>query len=134
MAIYGHETSYGAVTGNFDLLEALATLAYEGRRRRLFEDEFVAALQAARPRHAAQPAEGQLGRRDRLSAVHAVGGLAAGADGDGDGVANIWRSEADALASIANYLRDAGWKPNVHWGIPVRVPGDAQPRRDRHPA
>ena len=44
MAIYGHETSYGAVTGSFDLLEALASLAYEGRRRALFESEFVAAL------------------------------------------------------------------------------------------
>jgi membrane-bound lytic murein transglycosylase B len=44
MAIYGHETSYGAVTGGFDLLEALATLAYEGRRRPLFEGEFIAAL------------------------------------------------------------------------------------------
>ena len=43
-------------------------------------------------------------------------------DGDGDGIANIWRSEADGLASIAAYLRDAGWKPNIHWGIPVRVP------------
>ena len=32
------------------------------------------------------------------------------------------RSEADGLASIAAYLRDAGWKPNVHWGIPVSVP------------
>ena len=58
MAIYGHETSYGAVTGGFDLLEALATLAYEGRRRALFEEEFVAALKLHRPRDAAQPPQG----------------------------------------------------------------------------
>ena len=32
------------------------------------------------------------------------------------------RNELDGLASIANYLRDAGWKPNVAWGIPVRTP------------
>ena len=44
------------------------------------------------------------------------------ADGDGDGFADIWRSEHDAFASIANYLRDAGWKPNMPWGVPVRVP------------
>lgn len=44
IAIYGKETSYGAVTGSFDLLDALATLAYEGRRRTMFEDEFLAAL------------------------------------------------------------------------------------------
>ena len=54
------------------------------------------------------------------------------ADGDGDGYADIWRNELDGLASIANYLRDAGWKPNVAWGIPVRTPGQPQPRRDRH--
>ena len=35
MAIYGHETSYGAVTGGFDLLDVLGSLAYEGRRRQL---------------------------------------------------------------------------------------------------
>src|SRR3546814_4926721 len=45
IAIFGHETAYGAVTGNFDLPEALATLAYEGRRRSLFEPEFLAQLQ-----------------------------------------------------------------------------------------
>src|SRR4029078_1729150 len=44
------------------------------------------------------------------------------ADGDGDGYADIWRNEDDAFASIAKYLRDAGWKPNVPWGVPVRIP------------
>ena len=44
------------------------------------------------------------------------------ADGDGDGYADIWRTSSTAFASIANYLRDAGWKPNVPWGIPVRTP------------
>lgn len=43
-------------------------------------------------------------------------------DGDGDGYADIWRNEDDAFASIANYLRDAGWKRNLTWGVPVRVP------------
>jgi len=44
LAIYGKETSYGRITGNFDIVEALATLAWEGRRRDLFESEFIAAL------------------------------------------------------------------------------------------
>ena len=55
IAIYGKETSYGSVTGTFDLLEALASLAYEGRRRSMFEGEFVAALKlldARNPREA----------------------------------------------------------------------------------
>jgi hypothetical protein len=43
-------------------------------------------------------------------------------DLDGDGRADIWRSHLDGLASIANYMRDAGWKPSVPWGVAVRVP------------
>jgi len=122
MAIYGHETSYGRVTGSFDLLEALATLAYEGRRRAFFEDEFVAAMMLidrGTPRSRLKGSyAGATGYPQFMPSVV----LRLATDGDGDGVANIWRSEADGLASIAAYLRDAGWKPNVHWGIPVRVP------------
>lgn len=122
MAIYGHETSYGSVTGGFDLLPALATLAYEGRRRPLFEGEFIAALKLidrGTPRYRLKGSwAGATGYPQFMpSAV-----LRLAIDGDGDGVANIWGSEIDGLASIANYLRSAGWKANVHWGIPVRVP------------
>lgn len=122
MSIYGHETSYGTVTGGFDLLPALATLAYEGRRRELFESEFIAALRLidrGTPRYRLKGSwAGATGYPQFMpSAV-----LRLAVDGDGDGVANIWGSEIDGLASIANYLREAGWKPNVHWGIPVRVP------------
>src|SRR5262249_16631353 len=44
VAIWGQETNYGAYTGDFDLARSLATLAYEGRRRPLFESELVATL------------------------------------------------------------------------------------------
>jgi membrane-bound lytic murein transglycosylase B len=121
MAIYGHETSYGVVTGGFDLLDALGSLAYEGRRRQFFEGEFVAAmklLDRGTPRSRLKGSwAGATGYPQFMPSVV----LRLASDGDGDGVANIWRSEADGLASIAAYLRDAGWKPNVHWGIPVRV-------------
>ena len=43
-------------------------------------------------------------------------------DGDGDGLADIWSSEADTLASIANYFVNAGWRPGQPWGVAVRVP------------
>jgi len=122
MAIYGHETSYGVVTGGFDLPEVLATLAYEGRRRSFFEEEFVAALQLldrGTPRSRLKGSwAGATGYPQFMPSVV----LRLARDGDGDGTANIWRSEADGLASIAAYLRDAGWKPNIHWGIPVRTP------------
>ena len=42
IAIWGKETGYGSIMGDFDLLNSLASLAYEGRRRQLFTDEFIA--------------------------------------------------------------------------------------------
>lgn len=122
MSIYGHETSYGTVTGGFDLLEALATLAYEGRRRKLFEDEFVAALKLLDRGTPRSRLKGSWAGATGYPQFMPSAVLRLATDGDGDGVANIWGNEADGLASIAAYLRDAGWKPNVHWGIPVRVP------------
>lgn len=122
MAIWGHETSYGAVTGDFDLLNSLASLAYEGRRRQLFTDEFVATLKLIDrgiPRSQLKGSwAGATGYPQFLPSVY----LRLAVDGDGDGRANIWSSVPDALASIANYLDNAGWKPNVRWGVEVRVP------------
>lgn len=122
MAIFGHETSYGAVTGDFDLLNAFATLAYEGRRRQLFSDEFIATLRLldrGYPRSQLVGSyAGATGYPQFLPSVF----LRLGVDGDGDGRSDIWRSQADALASIGNYLSNAGWKPRVPWGIRVAVP------------
>lgn len=122
LAIYGHETSYGLVTGSHDLLQVLASLGYYGRRRDLFESEFIAALKLLDqgiPRWRLRGSwAGATGFPQFLPSV----ALRLRADGDNDGYANIWSNELDGLASIANYLRDAGWKPNVTWGIPVRTP------------
>ena len=122
MAIYGHETSYGAVTGGFDLLEALASLAYEGRRRAMFESEFIAALKLIDlgiPRWRLKGSyAGATGYPQFMPSIV----LKLRADGNGDGYADIWGSEADGLASIANYLRNAGWRPGLPWGVAARVP------------
>jgi membrane-bound lytic murein transglycosylase B len=122
MAIYGKETSYGAVTGGFDLVEALASLAYEGRRRALFEQEFVAALKLLDTGVQRWQLKGSYAGATGYPQFMPSVVLRLRADGDGDGYADIWRSEPDAFASIANYLRNAGWKTGVPWGVPVRVP------------
>jgi lytic murein transglycosylase len=124
IAIYGHETSYGAITGNFDVLNSLASLAYEGRREDLFASEFVAALKMIDrgvPRSRLKSSwAGAMGYPQFLPSVY----LRLAVDGDGDGQANIWQSEADAWASIANYFSKSGWKPNTPWGVAVSVPSD----------
>jgi lytic murein transglycosylase len=122
VAIWGHETSYGAVTGNFDLLSSLATLAYEGRRRDLFADEFVAGLKMIDrgvPRARLRGSwAGATGYPQFLPSVW----LRSAVDFDGDGQADIWRNAPDALASIGNYFAKAGWRPGIPWGIAVNAP------------
>lgn len=122
VAIYGHETNYGSYTGDFDLLRSLATLAHEGRRRALFEPEFLATLKMldnGLPRAQLVGSwAGATGYPQFLPSVY----LRVAKDGDGDGRANIWSSEADALASIANYFVDAGWRKGTPWGVAVTVP------------
>lgn len=124
VSIWGNETNYGAFTGSFDLPNALATLAYEGRRRALFEDEFVAALKIIDrgiPREEIRGSwAGATGYPQFLPSMY----LRLARDGDGDGAVDIWRNEADALASIANYFVAAGWRPGQAWGVAARVPGN----------
>lgn len=122
VAIWGHETNYGAVTGGFDLPRALATLAYEGRRRELFTSEFLATLQMIDrgvPRDTLKGSwAGATGGPQFLPSIY----LRLARDGDGDGRADIWHSDADTLASIGNYFANAGWRAGQPWGLAVTVP------------
>ena len=122
VAIWGHETNYGAYTGNFDLLRSLASLAYEGRRRSLFQGEFIAALKmidrgVPRARLVGSWA-GATGNPQFLPSAY----LRLARDADGDGFADIWGSAADTLASIGNYFAQAGWRAGEPWGVAVNVP------------
>ena len=122
IAIWGHETSYGAVRGNFDLARSLATLAWEGRRRELFERELIDLLKIADtgvPRSTLVGSwAGAFGNPQFLPSVY----LRVAVDGDGDGDRDIWNSEADTLASIANYFRDAGWRSGQPWAVRAYTP------------
>ena len=124
VAIYGNETNYGIVTGNFDLANSLATLAFEGRRRALFTDEFIATLKLMDRGFSRDSLKGSwagaTGYPQFLPSMY----LRMARDGDGDGRADIWRSEPDALASIANYFVKAGWRPDEPWGVSASVPAD----------
>jgi len=123
-AIWGLESAYGAVRGNVDTLSALASLAYDGRRGAFFEGELIAALRIL---DAGDAAPGDL----RGSWAGAMGHtqfmpssfLALAVDSDGDGRRHIWGDDpADALASAANFLANAGWQSDLPWGYEVAVP------------
>lgn len=122
VAIFGHESGYGGVRGNFDLAQALATLAWEGRRRELFAGEFVDLLKVADRGYSRSELKGSwagaFGNPQFLPSVY----LRLATDGDGDGRADIMNNRADTFASIANYFRDAGWRRGQPWGVRASVP------------
>lgn len=122
VAIWGHETAYGAVKGGFDLSQSLATLAWEGRRRELFAGEWVALMKVADKGYSRSELKGSwagaFGNPQFLPSVY----LRLAADGNGDGRADIMNNGADALASIANYFRDAGWREGQPWGVGATIP------------
>lgn len=124
VAIWGHETAYGRVKGGFDLAQALATLAWEGRRRELFAGEFIALLKVADRGYSRSQLKGSwagaFGNPQFLPSVY----LRLATDGDGDGRADIMNNRADTLASIAAYFRDAGWREGQPWGVRAYVPRD----------
>jgi lytic murein transglycosylase len=134
IAIWGLETAYGKVTGNFDVPTALATLAWEGRRAKLFTAELDAALDIITKNLAPRSAltgswAGAMGQPQFLPSSY----LAYAIDGDGDGRADIWNSSPDALASIGNYLKLKGWQPGLSWGNIVTVPAGFDREAIRNP-
>lgn len=123
LAIWGMETNYGSFTGNFPILPALATLAYEGRRSELFRRELWAALQII-DRNMAAPEDlrgswaGAFGQTQFMPTSY----LRYAVDANGDGKRDILGDFEDAFASTANYLVSHGWQPGLNWGFSVQVP------------
>lgn len=125
MALWGMESSFGRYQGNFDVLSVLATLAFDGRREKLFTQEFVNAFKMLE--------NGTIERREMKGSWAGAMGqtqfmptsyLKYAADGDNDGKKDIWANQYDAFASIASYLSSVGWDKDLPWGIEVKL---AQP-------
>jgi len=123
VALWGIETNFGKNTGGFEVIPALVTLAYDGRRGAFFRKELLRALRIVD--------QGNIG-------LHEMKGSWAGAMGqcqfmptsfekfaedyNRDGRRDIWNTKADVFASAARYLSSNGWKAGKAWGHRVRLP------------
>ncbi|WP_372570290.1 lytic murein transglycosylase [Ruegeria jejuensis] len=123
-AIWGLESRYGARRGDIQVVSALSTLAYDGRRGQFFESQLVAALKILQngdttPDKMTGSWAGAMGHTQFIPTSY----LAYAVDFTGDGRRDIWDDDpTDALASAAAYLRRSGWTPGQPWGVEVQLP------------
>lgn len=123
VALWGIETSYGGFTGGFGVIEALATLAHDGRRSAFFRKELIAALQIIDEGHiAAGDMKGSWAGAMGQSQFMPTSFQQWAVDHDGDGRRDIWNTLPDVFASAANYLKFHGWDGEFIWGRAVRLP------------
>jgi membrane-bound lytic murein transglycosylase B len=123
VAIWGMESNFGRFTGTRPTVQALTTLAWEGRRRAFFTTELINALQILDQGYIELDQmkgswAGAMGQTQFMPSSY----LAHAQDYDGDGRRDIWKSVPDVLASIANYMVAYGWKSDQTWGREVKVP------------
>ena len=125
MGIWGLESSFGTELGSFHVVQALATLAWEGRRAAFFRTELLAALRIldhgdVSPARMTGSYAGAMGQPQFMPSAY----LRYAVDFEGNGKRDIWTSAPDTLASIANYLAESGWRPGGTWGHAVTLPAD----------
>lgn len=124
VAVWGIESNYGTKRGDIPVIEALATLAYDGRRGRFFQSQLIAALKILQngdtsPANMTGSWAGAMGHTQFIPTSYAAYAV----DFTGDGRRDIWsRDPSDALASTAAYLARFGFQKNRPWGVEVRLP------------
>ena len=123
VAIWGAESNYGGNFGNIPTIDALATLAFEGRREEWARGQLLAALKILQNGDIDRAQmigswAGAMGQTQFLPSVF----LAHAVDADGDGRRDIWGSMADVMASTANFLAHSGWQADQPWGVEVQLP------------
>ena len=124
LAVWGMESNFGKRRGSVPLISTLATLAYDGRRGRFFEEQLIAALKILQrgdttPQNMTGSWAGAMGHTQFIPTSYAAYAV----DITGDGRRDIWSDDpSDALASTAAYLSKFGWTKGQPWGVEVRLP------------
>lgn len=138
VALWGVESSFGKIQGNYSVIDALTTLAYDGRREEFFRNEVMEALQILDEGHISIERmkgswAGAMGQCQFMPSSF----LKFAQDGNGDGKKDIWLNTADVFASTANYLKESGWQDGYTWGRQVKAPkglGEAVVGREQEKA
>jgi membrane-bound lytic murein transglycosylase B len=133
ISVWGLESNFGRFTGSYPTVQALATLAYDPRRSKLFRHELLEALTIL-DRGVITVDEmkgswaGAMGQPQFMPSSY----LRHAVDFDGDGRTDIWQSHADVFGSIGNYLKTVGWAADERWGREVRVSKATLDKVERH--
>jgi membrane-bound lytic murein transglycosylase B len=124
VGLWGLESDYGRAMGGFNVIEAVATLAWEGRRGAYFRGQLMDSLKIIQagdiaPDRMVGSWAGAMGQTQFMPDSF----LRYAVDFDGDGRRDMWTSFPDVFASTANNLAVEGWKAALPWGLAVRLPG-----------
>jgi membrane-bound lytic murein transglycosylase B len=124
LGILGVETAYGLNTGSFRVVDALATIAFDGPRRQdYFRDELKELLLLARdtgfdPLDIKGSYAGAMGLPQFMPSSYRRYAV----DFDRDGKVDLANSPADAIGSIASYLSAHGWTDGEPATVTVKLP------------
>lgn len=122
VALWGKESNFGRITGQYHVPSALATLAFDGRRAKFFNKELMAATRIL--------AEGHIKIDDMKGSWAGAMGhcqfmpssfLSYALDANGDGKKDIWGNKQDIFASMGNFLAKSGWQKDRTWGRQVKL-------------
>ena len=121
ISIWALESNFGYYTGNFKIVDALATLSFKSRRKSFFKKELFSALRIIdqsliEANELKGSWAGAMGQSQFMPSSY----LSYAVDFNKDNKIDIWRTEADVFASIANYLYKHGWKKNQPWSIEIK--------------
>ena len=133
IGIWGLESNFGQSTGGFNVIEALATLAWDGRRGRFFREELMDALRILEsgditPAQMTGSYAGAMGQTQFMPDSF----LKYAVDYSGTGRRDIWNDLGCVFASTANYLAREGWERGVPWGEIARLPPRFDPSLAGH--
>lgn len=121
VALVAMESDLGRIQGKYNIIDSLATLAYEGRRKSFFESELIKALKLAKANSISYENltgswAGAMGQCQFMPSSY----LSYAIDYNNDGIADIWQNKMDVFASVANYLKQNGWKTGANKITPIK--------------